>query len=104
MDETFFKVMLDWQALADDQSLFVVIDGSITAGSGGPGSDLLGNSIGNALTGKQGNDYIVGGAGSDTLTGGDGKDTVFAGNGADLIVVVVGRATIFISAMPVLIP
>ena len=87
VDETFFKVMLDWQALADDQSLFVVIDGSITAGSGGPGSDfLLGNSIGNALTGKQGNDYIVGGAGSDTLTGGDGKDTVFAGNGADLIV------------------
>jgi Ca2+-binding RTX toxin-like protein len=51
---------------------------------------ILGNSIGNTLTGGTGNDRLDGADGLDRLIGGDGNDRLFGGNGADSLLGGVG--------------
>jgi Ca2+-binding RTX toxin-like protein len=57
----------------------------IIAGSGNIGNEtLLGNAIGNSLSGASGNDTLLGLAGNDTLDGGSGDDSLVGGEGSDL--------------------
>jgi Ca2+-binding RTX toxin-like protein len=47
--------------------------------------DLLGNALGNALTGNDGSSLLDGAAGNDTLVGGGGDDVLIGGDGADTL-------------------
>jgi Ca2+-binding RTX toxin-like protein len=54
--------------------------------TGGAGDDLIiGNEIGNRLTGAGGKDDLFGGSGADTLDGGAGDDQAFGGLGNDSV-------------------
>jgi Ca2+-binding RTX toxin-like protein len=46
-------------------------------------ADLVGNALGNAITGGAGNDFLYGFGGADTLTGGAGTDRMRGGLGDD---------------------
>lgn len=55
--------------------------------SGGKGSDhLVGNDVGNGLTGSSGDDIFDGLAGNDEILGGNGSDTIWGGRGQDTLV------------------
>jgi Ca2+-binding RTX toxin-like protein len=52
--------------------------------TGGSGADeLIGNNVGNVLTGIGGNDILTGNAGNDHLRGGNGNDVMVGGAGYD---------------------
>ena len=52
----------------------------------GSGNDtIIGNVLGNTLTGNDGNDFLQGEAGNDTLIGGNGSDFLDGGDGNDLL-------------------
>lgn len=59
---------------------------AIRATAGASAAYLIGNELGNILTGGAGNDNLNGKAGNDTLTGGAGNDRLTGGDGKDVFV------------------
>jgi len=74
-------------------------------GTATTGQTLIGNDLGNGITGAAGDDTLIGGlgndslsggAGSDSLTGGDGNDTMNGGLGADTMTGGLGNDTYYV--------
>jgi Ca2+-binding RTX toxin-like protein len=91
--------------LTSDSALAVMANRTIQSGgvgqagnfenvASGSGNDtLIGNSLGNILTGNGGNDTLIGGDGNNSLDGGAGDDSLSAGSGNDNLSGGVGNDT-----------
>ncbi|WP_058601938.1 family 16 glycosylhydrolase [Aureimonas ureilytica] len=76
---------IDYTLPANVEQL-VLTGSAIRATAGSTAATLIGNGLGNVLTGGAGNDVIDGKAGDDTIRGGGGNDWLTGGEGRDLFV------------------
>jgi Ca2+-binding RTX toxin-like protein len=72
------------------ENLYLIGDGSISAGGNGADNVLIGNSGDNHITGGAGNDALNGMGGNDTLDGGTGNDVLIGGDGNDTYLINLG--------------
>lgn len=73
-----------------------IFNSTETTYTGTSSSDLVvGNDLGNQISGGGGNDIIFGGSGNDFIDGGDGNDIIFGGGGNDIILSGEGNNIIF---------